>query len=214
MSALTRFRRRRHGHRVGDAPTGTPPGHSSSRLLQPPGEQARAEAARIVAQVEAEERAELEERREETQARIAPAGPVHMVAGPFGIRSCCGLSVFQVPRTDYETDNPLLVTCRATAHDTMPDRRAAMARNYVPQPYTPDLDADIRNLPGFRGAIEWHARRLHAGCECKPPDEDEAAGWLAGQYAHVIPAEPVLSWWAFRPAQADEARTAETAVAA
>ena len=213
MSARSIFRRRRNGqHAATDAPAETPPGDSPSLLLQPPGEQARAEAARIVAQVEAEEQAELDRTGAGAGWQQAPASPVHMIAGADGIRPCCGLPAFQVPPADYETRNPQLVTCHTAAHDTMLDNRAPMARGYVPGPYAPDLRADIRDLPFFRDVIEWHAQRLHAGCECKWVEEDKA-GWYAGQYAHIIPAVPVLSWWAFRPAQ-DEARTAESEVAA
>ena len=46
MNTLNPFRRRRHGHRVGDAPTGMPPGHSSSLLLQPVGDPQTAPACR------------------------------------------------------------------------------------------------------------------------------------------------------------------------
>ena len=59
----------------------------------------------------------------------------------------------------------------------------------APPVYVPDLDADIRDLHGFRYAIRWYAQRLHAGCECEPEDQDAAAGWLASQYAQLRPAE-------------------------
>ena len=41
-----------------------------------------------------------------------PAGPVHMVADEYSIMPCCGQHETQVPRTDFVTANPRLVTCR------------------------------------------------------------------------------------------------------
>jgi hypothetical protein len=103
---------------------------------------------------------------------------------------------------------------------TLPDNRAPKARPYVPSPldcpYVPgpaDLRTDICQLPALRDAIRWAARQQHAGCMCEPAD-DAWLGWFAGQYAHIIPAEPAVRWWTARPVQADEAATAEMEAAA
>ena len=96
------------------------------------------------------------------------------------------------------------------------DNPPAHDRPYVPGPteITPDLDADIRGLPVFRDALRAAARRQHAGCACEPGDDDRQREWFAAQYACAVPGVPVLSWWAFRPAAADEAAPAEMGVAA
>ena len=153
-------------------------------------------------------------------AREAPAGPVHMCPPEGGVMPCCDLTKFEVPRTDRMTLNPRLVTCRTSAHDTMPDDRAPMPRGYAPgndaepepEAYVPDLDADIRELPGLRAAIECRALRLHAGCQCAPEEGAEYLAWLASQYADLRPAE--TPWWATEPQQAHEDATAEMQVAA
>ena len=158
--------------------------------------------------------------------RKASASPVHMVADETAIMPCCGFRETDVPRTDFVTANPSLVTCDLAARlqaehdrwygwsDTMPDDRAPHARPYVPEPeapaYVPGLAADIRDLPGLRAAIECHALRLHPGCQCAPEGDAEYLAWLASQYADLRPAQP--SWWAAEPVH--EAETAEMEVAA
>ena len=154
------------------------------------------------------------------EAAQIEAGPVHMCPPEGDVMPCCGLTPFEVPRTDRMTLNPRLVTCRTSAHDTMPDDRAPMPRGYAPgndaepepEAYVPDLDADIRELPGLRAAIECHALRLHAGCQCAPEEGAEYLAWLASQYADLRPAE--TPWWATEPQQAHEDATAEMQVAA
>ena len=154
------------------------------------------------------------------EAAQIEAGPVHMCPPEGDVMPCCGLTPFEVPRTDRMTLNPRLVTCRTSAHDTMPDDRAPMPRGYAPgndaepepEAYVPDLDADIRELPGLRAAIECHALRLHAGCQCAPEEGAEYLAWLASQYADLRPAE--TPWWATEPQQAHEDATAEIQVAA
>ena len=154
------------------------------------------------------------------EAAQIEAGPVHMCPPEGDVMPCCGLTPFEVPRTDRMTLNPRLVTCRTSAHDTMPDDRAPMPRGYAPgndaepepEAYVPDLDADIRELPGLRAAIECRALRLHAGCQCAPEEGAEYLAWLASQYADLRPAE--TPWWATEPQQAHEDATAEMQVAA
>jgi len=80
-----------------------------------------------------------------------------------------------------------------------------------PKLYVPDLLADIRDLHVFRDAIRWATRAQHVGCDCEPADETARAGWLAVQYAQIIPAAP--SWQAAEPVR-DEAVTAEMGAAA
>ena len=151
------------------------------------------------------------------EAAQIEAGPVHMCPPEGDVMPCCGLTPFEVPRTDRMTLNPRLVTCRTSAHDTMPDDRAPMPRGYAPgndaepepEAYVPDLDADIRELPGLRAAIECRALRLHAGCQCAPEEGAEYLAWLASQYADLRPAQ--TPWW---PARVHEAETAEMEVAA
>ncbi len=169
----------------------------------------------------AEARREAEMRRPRWTPDGTTVGPVHMCPDDGGnIMPCCGLTPFEVPRTDRMTLNPRLVTCRTSAHDTMPDDRAPMPRGYAPgndaepepEAYVPDLDADIRELPGLRAAIECRALRLHAGCQCAPEEGAEYLAWLASQYADLRPAE--TPWWATEPQQAHEDATAEMQVAA
>ena len=94
------------------------------------------------------------------------------------------------------------------------DNPPAHDRPYVPGVHVPDLDADIRGLPVFRDALRAAARWQHAGCACEPGDDAGQREWFAAQYACAVPGVPVLSWWAFRPAAADEAAPAEMGVAA
>ena len=78
------------------------------------------------------DRIEAEATRRDLDAMSAPAprpevpdGPVHMVADGYGMMPCCGQHETAVPQSDYVTGDPRLVTCRTSAHDTMPDDRAA-----------------------------------------------------------------------------------------
>ena len=98
----------------------------------------------------------------------APRSPVHMVGDEYDIMPCCEQHETAVPQTHYVTANPRLVTCRTSAHDTMLDNRAAMPRPFIPEPepYTPDLCADLADLPLFRETI-GRRTRCHAGeCLC------------------------------------------------
>lgn len=52
-------------------------------------------------------------------ALFRPAVPVHKCPDSAGVMPCCGLTPFEVPRTDRVTTAPELVTCNASA------RRAA-----------------------------------------------------------------------------------------
>jgi len=54
---------------------------------------------------------------------------------------------------------------------TMPDNRAPMARRYVPEPpaYTPDLCADLADLPAFREALDRRTRCRAGECLCGHP---------------------------------------------
>ena len=148
------------------------------------------------------------------------ASPVHMVGGEItAIMPCCGMRETQVPQTDYVTANPRLVTCRTSAHDTMPDDRASMARSYVPEPRAIlDIFADIRDLPVLRDAIRATTQR---GCtECGTCGRT-VPGWdwqerFAAQLAHVAYGQDARSngtGRAAEPAQ-DEAVTEETEQAA
>ena len=152
-----------------------------------------------------------------------PGAPVHMVADGYGIMPCCEQHETAVPQTRYVTANPRLVTCRTSAHDTMPDRRAPMDRPYTPSPldcpYIPGpfiLGDDLRDLPGLRGTIRARAWFFHHGCQCERWSATGSAGWLAGQYAEVT-AKPALSWWTLRvpaePVQSDDTLTWGRAVA-
>ena len=59
---------------------------------------------------------------------------------------------------------------------TLPDNRAPMAREYVPEPYTPDLCADLADLAIFREALSLRTR-CHAGeCLCGHPVTGETWG--------------------------------------
>ena len=197
---VTSLFRRRHGH-------GPAAGHAAASMRPPvfPGMDpalespwVRAELARITAEA---------------------SSPVHMVADADGIQPCCGLGETQVPQTDYVTANPRLVTCRTSAHDTMPDDRASMARSYVPEPRAIlDIFADIRDLPVLRDAIRATTQR---GCtECGTCGRT-VPGWdwqerFAAQLAHVASGQDARSngtGQAAEPAQ-DEAVTAETEQAA
>ena len=132
----------------------------------------------------------------EYETRQAPTPgetPVHMAADEYGIFPCCGQHETQVP--GWQADDPRLVTCRRSAHDTMPDERGPMDRPFAPvndpepepeaHAYKPDLYADIRDLPILRAAIEVAARRQHVGCDCLPEDKADRAEWYADQYAHI-----------------------------
>ena len=52
---------------------------------------------------------------------------------------------------------------------TLPDNRAPMAREYVPEPYTPDLCADLADLPAFRDALGRRTRCRAGECMCGHP---------------------------------------------
>ena len=106
---------------------------------------------------------------------VREASPVHLCPDDGGnVMPCCGLTPFEVPRTDRMTETLSLVTCRTAAHDTMPDDRAPHHRPYVPESrarapaYVPDLAADLRDLRRFRAAIGVRRGRLHPGCQCAP----------------------------------------------
>ena len=172
-------------------------------------------------------RAELDRIEAEARAQQPLDSPVHTVADEYGMMPCCGQHETAVPQTDYVTADPRLRTCRAMAGtvtadlagehrrwygwgDTAMDYPPAHDRPYVaePEPYTPDLGADIRNLPVFRGTIRARARYFHRGCQCERWSTTGSAGWLASQYADMGPV--VLSWRAAEPAQAVPVQSDDT----
>ena len=113
---------------------------------------------------------------------VVPESPLHMCPDEGNVMPCCGLTPFDVPRTDRVTINARLVTCRTSAHDTMPDDRARMDRPFAPankpepRRHTPDIAADLAALPLFREAVERRTRHGARECLCSSPVGGQAWG--------------------------------------